>query len=398
MDDMIVPVEAAAFAHVDQVLRLAVTETAPALQLVVQHQGKVRFAQAYGWLDPEHCHRPTTLAARFDLASVTKLFVTAAFMRLCDQGLVTLDQSVAGVVAGFGGKRTIQPYEDPLQSGRLISATTVPAGTVVDADAVTFRHLLTHSAGLPAWRPLFQQPDAAAARAMVRNTFFAAPIGTQIIYSDIGLILLGMAVESVHGQPLAEAVTDLVLAPLGLQQTTYLPTAAEQDMAEVCDPTTVAPTEFCRWRNRRILAEVHDENAARLGGVAGHAGLFSTAGDVARFGQLFLRDGKLPSGKPFLQPVTVQEMRRQQIAFEETRRGLGFLLWSADPTASSHPFAPTAFGHTGFTGTSLWMDPARDLVVALLTNEVYRGRTNRGIAALRVAVHQAVVDAVDGGA
>ncbi|MCB0185800.1 MAG: serine hydrolase, partial [Caldilineaceae bacterium] len=81
-----------------------------------------------------------------------------------------------------------------------------------------------------------------------------------------------------------------------------------------------------------------------------------------------------------------------------TRRGLGFLLWSADPTASSHPFATTAFGHTGFTGTSLWMDPARDLVVALLTNEVYRGRTNRGIAALRVAVHQAVVDAVDGGA
>ena len=371
------------FTAVNAILMQAVPELCPAAQLVVRQQGNVLYERAYGWLDPASRQRPTTLNTLFDLASVTKLFVATGFMRLVETGQVSLDQPVVTVLPAFQGQRPIAAYEDPLQSGATVQI--VEGGGTVDAGAVTFRHLLTHTAGLPAWRPLFRQADQAQAATMALSTFFSYPIGTQIVYSDIGLILLGMAVAQLTGQELAAAVRTLVLAPLGLVQTRYLPIDAP-----ACEPPQVAPTEQCQWRQRRIVAEVHDENAAKLGGVSGHAGLFSTAGEVARFGQTFL-DG----GAPLLQATTVAEMRRTQTQAGDLRRGLGFLLWSPDPEASSNPFSQHAFGHTGFTGTSLWIDPERDLVIALLTNEVYHGRVNRRIGQLRVAVHGAVVQAVD---
>jgi serine-type D-Ala-D-Ala carboxypeptidase len=205
-----------------------------------------------------------------------------------------------------------------------------------------------------------------------------------VSYSDIGLILLGLAVEQLTGLPLAEAVQAQVTGPLGLTATCYRPHTHPQQAQTVC-----APTEFCAWRQYRVIGEVHDENAAFLGGVAGHAGLFSTAHEVAAFGQSFL-DATL------LRADTIAEMTRLQAADGDVRRGLGFALWSPDPEASSHPFSPRTFGHTGFTGTSLWIDPEQALVVALLTNEVYYGRAVRGIAPLRVAVHRMIVNAVDG--
>lgn len=152
----------------------------------------------------------------------------------------------------------------------------------------------------------------------------------------------------------------------------------------------MAPTELCAWRGRRLAGEVHDENAARLGGVAGHAGLFGTAGDLAALGQMYLE-----GGRPLLRPDTVAEMVRLQAEEGSTRRGLGFALWSPDPEASGNPFSQRAFGHTGFTGTALWVDPERDLVVASLTNRVYYGRDAAGITAFRVALHRAIVAAVD---
>jgi CubicO group peptidase (beta-lactamase class C family) len=259
----------------------------------------------------------------------------------------------------------------------------------VDARRITFRHLLTHSAGLPAWRPLNQQPSAEAARQLALTTFFSYPPGTRVIYSDIGLILVGLSIERLTGQSLPAAMQTRVFGPLNLQHTRYLPLSAGRGSQDR-DGSSIAPTEFCRWRKRRIVGEVHDENAWRLGGIAGHAGLFSTAHDVATLGQLFL-DG----GAPLLRAETVAEMTRLQMQDGNARRGLGFGLWSPDPEASGNPFSRRAFGHTGFTGTSLWIDPARDLVVALLTNEVYNGRKGRGILSLRLAIHRAVVDAID---
>ncbi len=368
----------------ESVLRASVPDVCPAAQLVVRWRGVTVYEQAFGWFDPVERQQPTTTTTLFDLASVTKLFVVTTFMTLVEAGLVGLDQPVALVLPELKGERAIAPYEDPLQSGEFISI--VAAGDAVDMGAITFRHLLTHTSGLPAWRPLFRQGSAAAARQMALTTAPAYPTGTSVIYSDIGLILLGLAIERLVGQSLDVVVRQRVTLPLGLAHTRYVPLPAMDEPSR----EQFAPTEVCGWRKRRIQAEVHDENAASLGGVAGHAGLFATAGDVATFGQLFLDDGR-----PLLRAGTVAEMTRLQAEQDQLRRGLGFLLWSPDPATSSSPFSPRTFGHTGFTGTSLWIDPARQLVVALMTNDVYHGRTGRGIAPLRLAVHNAIVAAVD---
>ncbi|HEX6288713.1 MAG TPA: serine hydrolase [Herpetosiphonaceae bacterium] len=367
----------------ETIMQEAVPQICPATQLVVYWHGATLYERAYGWLDPTTRRQPTQPDTLFDLASVTKLFVVTAFLRLVEAGATALDQPLAGALPAFRGARPIQPYEDPQQSGALISLE--PAALEVDVGRITFRQVLTHTAGLPAWRPLFRAPTPAAARRMALATACACRPGTQIVYSDIGLILLGLAIERLAGDALDRVVARQVTQPLNLRHTCYRP------MRAMDRPTpAVAPTEICRWRSRRIQGEVHDENAAGLGGVAGHAGLFSTAADVARFGQMLL-DG----GAPLLSAATVAEMTRLQATDGPTHRGLGVALWSPDPAASSHPLSRRAFGHTGFTGTSLWIDPQRSLVVVLLTNEVYHGRMGRGIGALRMAVHRAIVQAID---
>ncbi|HEY0606181.1 MAG TPA: serine hydrolase [Herpetosiphonaceae bacterium] len=361
----------------------AVREVAPAVQLVVRWQGATVYERAAGWIDPEACSRPTQPDTLFDLASVTKLFTVTLFMMLVEAGEVTLDQPLVSLLPEIGGARSIQPYEDPQQSGRLISLES--RAVTVDVRQITMRQVLTHTSGLPAWRPLFRQPSQVAAWHLALTTACAYRPGTQVLYSDIGLILLGLAVERLTGQSLDRLVTQRISQPLGLQQTCFVPLNQPQRSI-----ATIAPTEVCGWRNRRVHGEAHDENAAALGGIAGHAGLFSTAAEVARFGQIFL-DG----GAPLLSAATVAEMTRPHVERDTTRRGLGFALWSPDPEASSHPLSRQTFGHTGFTGTSLWIDPQRRLVVALLTNDVYHGRAERRIGGLRLAVHQTIVTAVD---
>ncbi len=360
----------------------AIPRVAPAAQIVVRWCGEPVLERSYGWLDPEtrlHAVDATTL---FDLASVSKLFVATTFMTLVDAGIVALDQPIARVLPELRGKRLIQPYEDPLIPGGLISVAQSTG--FVDVGAITFRHVLSHTSGLPAWRPLFRQGSRQAAYHMALATACAYPTGTQVVYSDIGLILLGLAIERLTDRALDRAVAERVTDPLGLSRTRYLAIGTDHKL------DTVAPTELCGWRGRRVMGEVHDENAASLGGVAGHAGIFSTAADVAAFGQVFL-----DNGRPLLRAATVGEMTREQVSHGSLRRGLGFVLWSPNPEASGNPLSQRAFGHTGFTGTSLWIDPQRSLVVALLTNDVYYGRLGRGIGSLRVVVHRTVVEAID---
>ena len=386
------------------------------------------------WLaGPETRTLPTQLDILFDLASVTKLFVVTAFMALVEDGIVDLDQAAATVLPEFRGLRSIRPYDDPLNPGALVTVTwdtlDGAAAAAVDAGRVTFRHLLTHTSGLPAWRPLYKEGSPDAARHVALTTYFSYPTGARIIYSDIGLILIGMVIERLTGQSLDEAVYRRVTEPLGLADTRYLlvSKSANQQVSNAAISDTryatrnTAPTEFCTWRQRRVIGEVHDENAAGLGGVAGHAGLFSTAHELAVLGESFLQISKSANqrideatnqqiGKsashvsrithhesritPLL-PATIAEMTRLQAQDGTTRRGLGFMLWSPDPVASGNPFSERAFGHTGFTGTSLWIDPARDLVVACCTNRVYYGRDAAGILGFRVALHRAIVEGID---
>jgi serine-type D-Ala-D-Ala carboxypeptidase len=369
------------FSKADSILSHAIDAVTPAAQLVIRHKGEVVHTISLGFLDPETRACPTNDQTLFDLASVTKLYTTTVFMTLVEQGRVTLDTPVRVVLPEFDGLRPIQAYENPLDWGKIVSISEEPGQ--VDAGQITFRNLLTHNSGLPAWRLFKDQPSAEAARLMALGTFFSYPPGEQIVYSDVGLILLGLALEQLTRSPLDEAIDARVIRPLGLKSTRFLPVANQP-----YDTTNIAPTEFCRWRGRRILGEVHDESAWRLGGVAGHAGMFSNASEVSSFGQSFL-DASL------LRRETIAEMIRLQAEFDAIRRGIGFALWSPDPEASSNPFSPQTFGHTGFTGTCLWIDPQRDLVTALLTNDVYGGRANRGIGDLRVQVHRAIVESVD---
>ena len=380
------------WAGLERVLAGAVPGVAPALVCRVERAGECVYQNAFGWLDPNECTRPVQTDSLFDLASVTKLFTTTAFLRLVEAGKVALDQPLAAVLPEFGGVRPIGGAEDPLAKTPL-PADPQRTGETVDAGRVTFRHLLTHTSGLPAWRSVYthcgpppvlplaesavDERQSSALAALVAYPFVAQP-GESHLYSDIGLMLLGFAVARLSGTGrLDRAMAGLVTEPLGMDAH-FGPTAAEWER--------IVPTEHCAWRDRRLLAEVHDENAAGLGGVAGHAGLFASAGDVCRLGRLFLN-----GGKGLLSPEVVAESSREQYASPDgIRRGLGWQLRSDPNPTCSTAFSPASFGHTGFTGTSLWCDPARDLCVALLTNRVYHGRDAAGIVALRPRVHSAI--------
>lgn len=384
---------------VESTIQDALGRVFPAAQVVVRWRGKTILSRAYGWLDPETQQCPTHPDTLFDMASVTKLFVVTAFMTLVEEGRVALDQPVRTVLPQFDGPRPIRAYDDPLEPGKFVEVVP-PTEETADASRVTFRNLLAHNSGLPAWRPLYKAGSPTAVKQTALGTFFSYPTGTHAIYSDIGLILLGMSVERLTGLSLDQAVHQRVAIPLNLSHTCYLPIRPPaSDSRLPSSEINIAPTEICAWRNRRIVGEVHDENAAGLGGVAGHAGLFSTASDAAMLGQMYLDRGGRPAmpGSPLLRAETVAEMTRRQAedGTLRARRGLGFALWCPDPEASGNPFSPRAFGHTGFTGTSLWIDPQRSLVVACLTNRVYYGRKASGILAFRVALHRGIVEAVD---
>lgn len=382
------------FARLDTLLAQAVQTVAPTIVCRVEARGDLLFERAYGWLNPASQTRPTPPDAVFDLASLTKLFTTTAFLRLVDAGRARVDQPVIEVIPEFGGERIIGGAEDPI-SKRPLPADPRWSGQIVDASAITFRHLLTHTSGLPAWRSLFRlcgpvptldpisdaeiaRRHAAALDAIVGFPFIYPP-GADYVYSDIGLILLGFAVERLHDRRLDGAIRELVSDALGLG-VTFNPAPSLH--------SRIAPTEDDPWRGRRLRGEVHDENAAGLGGIAGHAGLFGTAADLCRLGRLYLH-----RGEDLLSPATVNESVRQQIVSGDgVRRGLGWLLRSDPDPSCSTAFSLRSFGHTGYTGVSLWCDPERDLVVALLTNRVYNGRTPEGILALRPQVHQAVIE------
>ncbi len=349
--------------------------------LLVAQQGRTVFERAWGWLDPETRRHPTQRDSLFDLASVTKLYTVTLFMTLVEAGQVGLDQPVVEVVPEFRGRRPIGRFEHPL-TGEIEGLGD--EGETVDVGGVTFRHLLTHTSGLPAWLPLYRLPDRDAARRAVLTTDFAYPTGQRLVYSDLGLILLKEAIERLTSAPLNVALRQRVLDPLGLRETGFNP---PPDLWP-----RVAPTEVCRWRQRRLVGEVHDENAGRLGGVSGHAGLFAPAREVAVLGQLYLNGG-VYQGTRLLSPATVTAMTGPQAEHEGDRRGLGWMVQGAGQWLRPG-LSERAFGHTGFTGTSLWVDPARDLVVVLLTNRVYFGRDPEGITELRRRVHVALAEAL----
>ena len=209
--------------------------------------------------------------------------------------------------------------------------------------------------------------------------------GTQSVYSDLGFILLGEILQRVTGHSLDQLARERIFAPLGMESTTFKPGAALRPR--------IAPTEMdATWRKRLIRGEVHDENAFAMGGVAGHAGMFSTAPDLAAFCQMVL-DGGIYEHKRLLARATLNQFTAPS-TLGQGARTLGWMLPTENST-SGHFLAPGSFGHLGFTGTSIWIDPSRELFVILLTNRVYPTRDNEKIAEVRPAVHDAILQALD---
>ncbi|MBO4271553.1 serine hydrolase domain-containing protein [Microbispora triticiradicis] len=344
----------------EEILRAAVPEVASAAVAVIALDGRtaaasavgeaVRYAAPSGEPLPElnsglaPGRPPVAMDALFDIASLTKMFTAAVLVSLAQEGALGLDEPVAAWLPRFYGHRS----------------------------EITVRHLLTHSAGLPASRRVEREPEEARWD-LVLSTPAQGPPGTHL-YSDVGMITAGRVAEAAGGAPLDVLVRERVTGPLGLGATTYGPV----------DPGRAVATEFkperCAAGRVRgcVRGEVHDETAHALGGVTGHAGLFSTAADLVRFGEA-LRTG----GGPVLSPEWTAEMLRDQgVPGAAFRQGLGVRI--GDP-AIVGPLTG-AFGHSGFTGTSLVVDPARRLTVVLLTNNVHPLRGRPGIRDLRHAV------------
>lgn len=365
---------------VDNLIIRYIGKLFPAAQIEIRLHNTIVYSRAFGFLDPDTQIYPTSLETRFDVASVTKLFTTAAFIRFVANKRVSLDQPVCHILPEFSGPRPIISNVADLDPSKL-SLSVSNESNSLDAKRVTFRELLAHNSGLPKGLHLWMLSSQDEMKAMALNTPFAYHSGTQVLYCDIGYILLGFALERIAHNRLEKIIYEQVIKPLNLVSVEYGPLSCEN----------VAPTEFDTGKGKRICGEVHDENARGLGGIAGNAGLFATAKDIARFGQVFLNHGE-----SILSRDIVNEMTRIQAEDGVVRRGLGFELWSPDPQKSSYPLSQESFGHYGFTGASLWMDPARELVVACFTNRVYYGRSNlEEMRMFRRELHRVICTAID---
>ncbi len=336
----------------------------PGAVVAVGRHGRLALLAAvghYGVDDP----RPVDPATIYDLASLTKVIgLTTACMLLVDEGKLDLDAPVRAYLPEFLGP---------------------------DKDRVTIRHLLTHSSGLPAWRPLFKEAATpAAALVLVDTTPLLRAPGDSFIYSDLGAIALTQVVERIAGDRLDRYLAHRVFEPLGMPSTRYLPPPGWR--------ARIAPTERDTVFRRRLMhGEVHDENAGRLEGVSGHAGLFGNAPDLARFAGWLLaaRSGSVTPGVALPAPrsETMVRFTTRQNLPPGSSRALGWDTPS-QPSSAGTRLSERAFGHTGFTGTSIWIDPEKNLFIILLTNRVHPTRANTRIYRVRPRVADLVVEAL----
>ena len=352
----------------------------PGAALLVRQSGKLLHRQAYGFRSLEPNRSPATLDTIFDLASLTKpLATTLAVLLLIKDKKLSFDDRVCQFLPDF---------------------------SCAQKSIVTVRHLLTHASGLPAWRPYFKkirQEDQTrgggflgtrqarewAYRQIQHESLEAAP-GERAVYSDLGFMLLGAVVEALSGTDLDLFCQANIFQPLGLPTTTFI--NIETPQAQPLSSDRFAATERCPWRRRVVCGEVHDDNAFAMGGVAGHAGIFSTVDEVDRLVSCLIdcHQGK----HDFLPSELLQECWTRDGRVPGSTWALGWDTPAPQGSSAGDLFSAHAVGHLGFTGTSIWIDLERQVHVILLSNRVHPSRDNIAIRDFRPRLHNAVMQAV----
>ena len=348
------------FSEIDNLMQEAIKdEIFPGAVLAVGHRGRLVYHKPFGKFTYEKDDQEVTKKSIFDLASVSKVIgTTSAAMFLYDEGLLELDKKVIDYLPKFNN------------NGK---------------DKITVRNLLLHNSGLIAFVEYYKKfKTKEEVIDAIMNSKLKYPTGTDYVYSDLGLITLQQIIEKLAGKPLDIFLKEKLFDPIGMKRTMYNPGAEFL--------YDVLPTEVDDYfRMTTVKGKVHDENAYLLGGVAGHAGLFSTAEDLSKFMQMMLNGG-IYRGKRYFKESTVANWTIKQT--EQSSRGLGWDTKSEGASSFGNKFSLNSFGHTGFTGTSVWADKDNDVYIVLLTNRVHPTRDNRKIVRFRPILSNAIADAV----
>lgn len=341
------------------ILREAIEKKAfPGVTIAITQEEKLIALRGFGTFTYDHHSAPVTPETIYDLASLTKVLATTMMaMLLFERGQLDLNAAVVNILPQFDSPDAPRKH-------------------------VTIRMLLAHSSGLPAYKRLFERAKTADE---LMQSAFQVPLKSmpeaRAEYSDIGFIILGELLKRIACEPLDSFCQREIFFPLGMSATTFNPPS---NWKPQIPPTVNDPT----FRHRMIQGEVHDENASVLGGVAGHAGLFSSAHNLACFAHCILL-----GGAPILKPETLKMFTTREKLPAGTTRALGWDTPS-HPSQSGKYFSPQSFGHLGYTGTLLWIDPERRLSVTLLTNRTWPDCSSQAIKQVRPAFHDEVIEAL----
>jgi len=374
-----------AFAEVEKAI---VDKTFPGATIAVGYRGKVSL-HAFGKLSYDANSPAAKIDTMYDIASLTKVVVTTTLVEMLVEGdfpsPLDLDAPIERYLPEWiAGPQAEGPQKIVVRDSRE-GANWPGERQIAWRHKVTVRHLMTHTSGLPPFKEYWRTSKG---KAETLRMIFAEPLeyepGTKVEYSDLGIILMAEIIQRLTGKPLDELARSLIFGPLKMKNTMYLP--PKNLWPEI------APTEVDNeLRHRLVQGEVHDENAFVIGGVSGHAGVFSTAPDLAAFCRMLLNGGVYGHIR-VLKRETIAEFTVPQALAKNTRT-LGWVV-PTEGSSSGHYFSAHSYGHTGFTGTTIWIDPDRQLFVVLLTNRVNPTRENHKIAEVRPAVHDAVMKAL----
>jgi CubicO group peptidase (beta-lactamase class C family) len=349
------------FSKIDLLISNAIKDKAfPGAVALISKNNKVIYEKGFGHLTYDDSSAIVTKNTVYDLASLTKVIATTTATMLCyDRGLFDLDDPVIKFIPEFGN------------NGK---------------DNITIKNLLLHNSGLPAFIRFFKTTNNSDE---VLNEIYSCRLsyktGTKTVYSDLGIIVMGKIIEKITGKSLDDFYKKEIFNPLKMTSTYFNPPDSLK--------YKIAPTELDDyWRHRLIWGEVHDETASILNGAAGHAGLFSTVEDISKLVNVFLNKG-LYEGKQFIKPETIKLFTTRYS--DQSTRALGWDTKSEENSTAGDLFSMSSFGHTGFTGTSVWVDPTRKLYVIFLTNRVYPTRQNHKISKVRPALHNLVIELTD---